>query len=317
MKLLRMLSLGAGVQSTTLALMAARGEFSDVLDGAIFADTQDEPEAVYKHLSWLATDGVLPFPVHLVTAGKLSDLVAAERPNGAYLRVDIPAYAKAKSGKIGIINRSCTRDFKILPIIRKIRVMVGRSALVTWRRAYASERRAYAVYEHAMRAYRKAKKAKLPLPPMPAFPQAEWDRMQSGALVEQWIGISLDEASRMKPSRDPWIRCRWPLIERRMRRSNCYEWLQGHGYPRPAKSACIYCPFHADDQWQTLTPTEFARAVEVDRRLRSRPPEAYRAKGVLYLHRSGRPLDQIDFSTLEDRGQINMFENECEGMCGV
>ena len=60
---LRVLSLGAGVQSTTIALMAARGEI-EAPDCAIFADTGDEPAAVYEHLAWLQS-GVLPFPIHI------------------------------------------------------------------------------------------------------------------------------------------------------------------------------------------------------------------------------------------------------------
>lgn len=45
------LSLGAGVQSTTLALMFAHGEMPVRLDAAIFADTQCEPVSVYRHLN--------------------------------------------------------------------------------------------------------------------------------------------------------------------------------------------------------------------------------------------------------------------------
>lgn len=48
--MLRIISLGAGVQSTTLALMAAAGEIGPMPDCAIFADTQSEPTAVYRHL---------------------------------------------------------------------------------------------------------------------------------------------------------------------------------------------------------------------------------------------------------------------------
>lgn len=48
---LRILSLGAGVQSTTLALMAAHGEIGAMPDCAIFADTGWEPKAVYEHLA--------------------------------------------------------------------------------------------------------------------------------------------------------------------------------------------------------------------------------------------------------------------------
>jgi len=46
---LRALSLGAGVQSTTLALMAAHGEIGPMPDCAIFADTGWEPQALGVH----------------------------------------------------------------------------------------------------------------------------------------------------------------------------------------------------------------------------------------------------------------------------
>ena len=49
---LRILSLGAGVQSSTLALMIEKGEIP-MVDAAIFADTMGEPKAVYTHLNWL------------------------------------------------------------------------------------------------------------------------------------------------------------------------------------------------------------------------------------------------------------------------
>jgi hypothetical protein len=47
------LSLGAGVQSSTLALMAAHGEITPMPVAAIFADTQAEPASVYRWLDWL------------------------------------------------------------------------------------------------------------------------------------------------------------------------------------------------------------------------------------------------------------------------
>ena len=50
---LRILSLGAGVQSSTMALMANEGAFGPLPDYAIFADTGWEPKKVYEHLDWL------------------------------------------------------------------------------------------------------------------------------------------------------------------------------------------------------------------------------------------------------------------------
>ena len=44
--LIRILSLGAGVQSSTMALMADQGAFGKKPDAAIFADTGWEPTPV-------------------------------------------------------------------------------------------------------------------------------------------------------------------------------------------------------------------------------------------------------------------------------
>ena len=44
------------------------------------ADTGWEPKAVYEHLAWLRSPNVLPFPVHIVSAGDLrADLLAGAR----------------------------------------------------------------------------------------------------------------------------------------------------------------------------------------------------------------------------------------------
>ena len=48
---LRVVSFGAGVQSTVMLLMAAKGELSPMPDVAIFADTQFEPPHIYEHLN--------------------------------------------------------------------------------------------------------------------------------------------------------------------------------------------------------------------------------------------------------------------------
>jgi hypothetical protein len=241
--MLTVISLGAGVQSTTMALMAAHGELTPMPDCAIFADTGAEPQAVYEHLKWLRSWSVLPFPVWVVSEGNLREVIGYKPPKGKHYRVDIPAFVQAKDGSKGTGRRS------------------------------------------------------------PRSP-----------VVEQWIGISLDEASRMKPSREAWQKIRWPLIEKRMTRRDCLKWLAEQGYPTPPKSSCTFCPYHSDEQWRALKPDEFADAVALDRRLRERN---YRTVGTLYLHRSCKPLDQVDFSTAEERGQLDLFNNECEGMCGV
>ena len=47
-----------------------------------------------------------------------------------------------------------------------------------------------------------------------------------------------------------------------------------------------------------------------------REVEALLPKGE-YLHWSKQHLDEVDLSTDLERGQLSLFGNECEGMCGV
>jgi len=121
--MLNIISLGAGVQSSTMALMAAHGEITPMPDCAIFADTQAEPRKVYEWLDWLEKQ--LPFPVHRVTQGSLFDIIGKKRLNGKYNHMPLPAFTRGKDGKGALLNRSCTADYKIAPIRRKARELLG------------------------------------------------------------------------------------------------------------------------------------------------------------------------------------------------
>lgn len=295
---LRVLSLGVGVQSTTMALMAAHGEIRPMPDCAIFADTGWEPKAVYEHLEWLMSPNVLPFPVHIVSAGNIRDNLMRAAAGERW--ASIPAFAKtvtpagsivpvldendegelveigsrttaSDTVSIGMIRRACMTDFKVVPIRRMVRELLG----LTRKRS-------------------------------PDYPVAE-----------QWIGISKDEAVRIKPSLEDWQVNRWPLIEQRMSRQDCLAWLRRHDYPMSPKSACLGCPFHDNRRWCDIRdndPEGWADVVEVDHALR----RGIRSiRGEVYLHRSCVPLEDADLSTSADRGQLDLWPNECEGMCGV
>lgn len=269
--MLRVLSLGAGVQSSTLALMIAAGELEPI-DCAVFADTQSEPAAVYRHLDWL--EARLPFPVHRVTAGSLRDQIMAATRGEQRMDARPPFFLSDG----GMLNRQCTQDFKLIPIVRKVRELIG-------------------------------------LKPRQRAPKVP--------VVEQWIGISLDEAIRMKPSRLPYVVHRWPLIEQRMTRSDCLAWLKERAYPQPPKSACTFCPYHDDALWRDMRandPDSWTDAVAVDRAIRNGVVNRHGKRlspAQWYLHRSRKPLDEVDFRTAEEAGQFRLFGNECEGMCGV
>lgn len=268
------LSLGAGVQSSTLALMAAAGLVTPMPIAAVFADTQAEPPSVYRWLDWLEKQ--LPFPVYRVTAGDLelqATTMRVSKKGGSYSKTALPFFTKNEDGSLGrVTHRSCTRDFKIRPLMKKVRKIAG----------------------------------------------IKWGQKTVGVI--QWIGISVDEIMRCKPSRDVWCKSRWPLIEMRMTRSDCLEWMDKQGYPTPPRSACVFCPFHSIQEWRRLKeqePEQFERAVQFELAVQAAKSAGNNFTSTPFLHRSCVPLDKVDLRTDSERGQASLWQNECEGMCGV
>lgn len=269
------ISLGAGVQSSTMALMAAAGEIKPMPVAAIFADTQAEPAGVYRWLDWLEKQ--LPYPVHRVTVGNLREdelrIRRSKKSGKLYLKSSIPAFLLKPDGSKGLLGRRCTSDYKIVPLQRKVKELVG------IKRATKDVR----------------------------------------AIV--WVGISRDEAHRMKPSRVTYIENRWPLIDLNMTRQGCLKWMEAHGYPLPPRSACTFCPFHSDEEWRKLkteSPSEFAQVVDFEKRLQDAASQQETLRGTPYLHESCQPIGTVDVT--EKRlgyQQVSLFGNECEGMCGV
>lgn len=265
---LHVLSLGCGVQSSTLALMATHGDVQPMPDCAVFSDTQAEPAAVYRWLDWLGPR--LAFPVYRVCQGE-GLRVNIRRPLRQGHKVALPVFTESARGG-GQLRRQCTHEFKIVPIVRKVRELLG------------------------------LKKGQ---------------RAGTDVRVNLWLGISMDEIHRMKPNRQPWIENRWPLIEARLTRSDCLAWMERQGYPRPPRSACVFCPYHSDAEWRRLRDEDlsgWADAVQVDDMIRGGvrgTPER------LYLHRSLRPLVEVDLSTPQEHGQLDLWGSECEGACNT
>ena len=121
---LRVLSLGAGVQSTAMALMAETGYMGMEKPAlAIFADTGWEPPAVYEHLEWLR--GQLSYEVVTVSAGNIrEDTLAGRTPTGRNF-IAIPVFTASASGREGSAKRQCSSEYKIRPIFREVRKRLG------------------------------------------------------------------------------------------------------------------------------------------------------------------------------------------------
>lgn len=272
---MNVISLGAGVQSTTLLLMAVHGEITPKPEYAIFSDTGWEPTKVYKHLELLRMiakkAGIKVITTRRDRMLSRQEDIREDTREGKYTGerfASMPFFVlDEETGKKGIVHRQCTREYKIEPIRREIRRLLG---------------------------YKPRQKVK--------------------EEVIMWLGISLDEVERMRHSDVKWVKNRYPLIEMEMDRMDCIAWLKKHSYPVPPKSACIGCPFHDDLYWLDMkrnNPSEWMEAVYFDRMIRDLP----RLKGQAFLHRSCKPLDEVNLG--ENQGELNLFLNECEGMCGV
>lgn len=120
---LRIISMGAGLDTTALALMAARGEIGPMPDCAIFADTGHEPARVYKHLDWLQTQ--VPFPIYRVKRDGLS--------LGEYQKESVSLPQKGRSAAIplyladplGMNPKQCSKEFKTRVVQRKVMELLG------------------------------------------------------------------------------------------------------------------------------------------------------------------------------------------------
>jgi hypothetical protein len=250
----KVLSLGWGVQSFTLAAMVALGDLPPI-DAAIHADTTHESKLTYEFaerwVGWLKECGVKVATVISRDVQPIEGVVSQ--------KTDIPAFTFNGKTK-GQLRRQCTHQWKIVAIRR-------------WLQAN-----------------------------------------RNGEQIEQWIGISMDEALRMRPSDVKYVTHRWPLIEKEMSRKDCGKYLIAKGLEVPPKSACTFCPFHSTKEWQRLKsiPDDWREAITVDEKIRkARPPYE------LFVHPSCKPLEQVDLRTEQEKGQMSLWDEECSGLCGI
>lgn len=281
------LNLGAGWQSTALYLMSLRRdepEFVPVFDYAIFADTQDEPEAVYTHLDWLRS--LAGPPILVRTAGRLSDplLESTAIPGGRF--ASIPCFtAEIEGQNLGITRRQCTREYKVDVIEKTIR-----------RDIFGLAKGQKTGPDHAA--------------------------IQYIGLSFDEPGRIISTQARFADHR--WSSPRFPLWDLQMTRGDCHRYLAkvapGRKIPR---SACVFCPYRSNAEWRNLrddSPRDWDKAVAVDKAIRHQDSRC--AKGLshkLYLHRSCLPLERAPIDSPESRGEQHVFgfARDCEGMCGL
>ncbi len=278
----RFLSLGAGVQSSTLALMIEKGQVPMVKAG-IFADTGAEPEAVYKWFDWLKTQ--VSYPMYKVKIGDLYWHTLWFLNNMPLIDdgLSIPFFTKenTKLG-VGMMRRRCTYNYKILPVTMKIRNLLG---------------------------VKKHKKI---------------NKKTNERGIDLLLGISYDELLRMKQNKNKYFNNIYPLVDLKMSRQNCIDWMKKNYNKIPPRSSCIFCPYHSNKEWLRIkeNKNDWDKLIKFDRGLRDNKDwwghgkRNTRNKNNLYLHRSCKPLEEIDFKNTNDN-QSNFVESCEEGYCGI
>ncbi len=213
---LTVISLGGGVQSPVIALMANESAFDRVPNRTI-ADTKREPPSIHTKLEWLT--GQFGSPLRggqgtWHTGGR-------QGPRQPQLH----GHPRLPEGQWRTGRRQCADNYNISPVRHKILALLGLGSR---------------------------------------------QRVPAGTVVELWLGISTNEAIRMKPSRDRWIRNRCPLIGARLFKRDCLDWWAAR-YDRPLeRSARVACTFQSRHNWvETMRrgPGPSSGALEIDSHL--------------------------------------------------
>ena len=277
---LRVLSLGAGVQSSTVLFKMLDQEIKPA-DIAIFADTGNEPKEVYVWLDYLKDLMKDKMDFYVVRNEENTGHIIDDYKSASGRHSLIPLHIKRADGTTSINMRTCTSEYKIKPLQRKVKEILGGSL--------------------------------------------------RGRCVEMVMGISYDEIQRAKTPSNKWqINC-YPLVENKITRSDCKHWISHTDYGQPPRSACIICPYHDNKEWKNLKdnyPDEFEYAVKFDEWLRDPNSnsaalqkfrdynEKKQTPSQQYVYKGKIPLKEATFEEPSDY-QGTLFDDECEGMCGI
>ena len=278
------LNLGAGVQSTTVYLLNMQGKITPKFDVAIFADTQEEPKAVYEHLKWLKSLGGPP--IWIRTKGSLGDNLLKEENSTKQRFVSIPAYTAPDDAKkaTGITRRQCTSEYKIIVIDKTIREdLLGLKKYQRWPKNII-------VHNYFGISADEARRSKNIIKTYKVFNGKKFPH--------------------------------FPLLEFNWTRADCIEYLKEHVPHDVPRSACVFCPYKSNFEWLQAKkdPEAWARIVQIDKALRTPGLVVNRNMNQkMYLHNSAKPIDEIDFEELikNKQDKINKFTTECKGMCGL
>lgn len=268
---MKILSFGAGMQSTALALMACENAKAvkplyplvPVYDEVVFCDLGFEPPWVLRQVEFTRKAcewaGI---PFRILDAPLYRDFM---ENFGERRTISIPWWTLGDDGHKSKMPRNCTIDYKVNLISKHVRwELLG--------------------YKKGQRLRDEDKKAH-----------------------EMHMGFSAEEAHRCKESPNPMFVNKFPLVEMGLVRADNYAYIKDVWGLDTKASACCFCPFHQNYFFQYLKenlPETYEKLVGVDELLRDKNPKPP-MDSDLFISRSRKRLADL---TPEDCADAQCFE---------
>lgn len=252
------LSLGGGVHSTVLPLMACEnletpGKYPLVPNYAaiIFCDLGLEAPWVYEQVRFvMEACSKRGMPVIILRTNLYQNFI--ER-FGKSRVVSIPFWSVGREGRHAKMKRQCTLDYKVLQIQKFIR----------WN----------------LLGYRKGRHDR------------PWDLGEH----QMHIGFSAEEQSRIFDSYNPFYKNKFPLWQMGLERKDNYAYLLERWGLDAKGSACAFCPYHRNYFFKHIkmhVEKLWKQLVEFDRILEAEQPNTP-IDSQLYISRSRKRLTEL------------------------
>ena len=268
---MKILSCGAGMQSTALALMSCEKAMTSsvlspavpIYDAILFCDLGFEPPWVMQQVEFIqkaCNDAGIFFKI------LYSPLYADYMRNfGERRAVSIPWWTLGDDGHKSRMPRNCTIDYKVEVISKYVR----------W---------------HLL-GYKKGQQL----------------REEDKKAHEMHMGFGYEEQRRCKVNPNPMFVNRFPLVEMRLTRADNYAYILERWGLATRASACTFCPFHKNIFFHYLRenePREYDRLVEFDHLLRDKTPKPP-MDSDLFISRSRKRIEDLTPEECEDGEYFN------------
>lgn len=270
---MKILSCGAGMQSTALALMSCENARKGILhpmvpiyDAVLYCDLNCDPPWVAAQVRFIARaceESGIPFYIlH-------TDLYGHYMKNfGVGRVVSIPFWGTDEDGKKNRMPRICTIDFKIRLMQKFVR--------------------------YDLLGYRPGEKL----------------RKEDVKGHEMHIGFSKEEQRRIFDNPCPLFVNKFPLVEMSLERPDNYRYCLEVWGMKTKASACIICPFHRNYFFRFIkrhAPEDYEKVLHFDRLLEERQPNT-KIRSNLFISPSRKRIRDLtdadcnDAQTFEYRG---------------